>query len=79
MSETMKETVAVPEEKETLVDIKDLWVEYRIDGGVVHAVNGVNLTIHKGESLGLVGETGAGKTSIAKAILRVLPDPPGII
>ena len=79
MSETMKETVAVPEEKETLVDIKDLWVEYRIDGGVVHAVNGVNLTIHKGESLGLVGETGAGKTSIAKAILRVLPDPPSKI
>ena len=65
--------------RETLVDIRDLWVEYRIDGGVVHAVNGVDLTIHKGETLGLVGETGAGKTSIAKSILRVLPDPPSKI
>ncbi len=64
---------------ETLVDIKNLWVEYRIDGGVVHAVNGVDLKIHKGETLGLVGETGAGKTSIAKSILRVLPDPPSKI
>lgn len=79
MSDTINETVTPVSQRESLVDIKDLWVEYRIDGGVVHAVNGVSLKIHKGESLGLVGETGAGKTSIAKAILRVLPDPPSKI
>lgn len=79
MNDTIKEKNAVSAARDTLVDIKDLWVEYRIDGGVVHAVNGVNLKVHKGESLGLVGETGAGKTSIAKAIIRVLPDPPAKI
>lgn len=79
MNDTIKEKNAVSAVRDTLVDIKDLWVEYRIDGGVVHAVNGVNLKVHKGESLGLVGETGAGKTSIAKAIIRILPDPPAKI
>ena len=79
MSDTINETTIPVSQRDTLVDIKDLWVEYRIDGGVVHAVNGVSLKIHKGESLGLVGETGAGKTSIAKSILRVLPDPPSRI
>lgn len=79
MSDTINETITPVSQRESLVEIKDLWVEYRIDGGVVHAVNGVSLKIHKGESLGLVGETGAGKTSIAKSILRVLPDPPSRI
>ncbi|MGN1003445.1 MAG: ABC transporter ATP-binding protein [Oscillospiraceae bacterium] len=62
-----------------LLEIKDLVVEYTSDGAVVHAVNGVDLTLGKGETLGLVGETGAGKTTIAKAILRILPDPPAKI
>jgi len=45
----------------------------------VHAVNGVSLEVKKGSTLGLVGETGAGKTTIAKAIMRILPDPPAKI
>lgn len=58
----------------TFLDVKDLVVEYLSDGEVVHAVNGVSLHLEKGCTLGLVGETGAGKTTIAKSILRILPD-----
>lgn len=56
------------------LEIKDLVVEYTSDGSVIHAVNGVSIELNKGETLGLVGETGAGKTTIARAILRILPD-----
>ena len=61
---------------EVLLSVSDLEVVYTSAGAVVHAVNGVNFEIRRGESLGLVGETGAGKTTIAKTILGVLPDPP---
>ncbi len=61
---------------ETFLKIKDLYVQYTSGGQIVRATNGVNLELDRGETLGLVGETGAGKTTIAKAILRILPDPP---
>lgn len=64
---------------EKLLEIKDLVVHYETDAGVVEAVNGINLTLNKGQSLGLVGETGAGKTTTALSILRLLPDPPARI
>ncbi len=64
------------ETKEELLRIRDLVVEYDTDEDVVQAVNHIDLQLGKGETLGLVGETGAGKTTIAKAILRILPDPP---
>lgn len=54
--------------------VKDLVVEYTSEGDLVHAVNSVSFSVKRGRSLGLVGETGAGKTSIAKAIIGVLPD-----
>ncbi len=60
--------------KAPFLEVKDLFVEYYSKDQVVHAVNGVSFCLEKGETLGLVGETGAGKTSIAKAILRILPD-----
>lgn len=64
------------EEKKNMpfLQVDDLVVEYMSDGEVVHAVNGVHLTLERGKTLGLVGETGAGKTTIAKSILRILPD-----
>jgi len=62
-----------------LLAVRDLVVEYTTEGEVVHAVNSVSLHLERGKTLGLVGETGAGKTSIAKAILRILPDPPARI
>lgn len=62
-----------------LLDIKDLYVNYNTDEGVVHALNGLNLSLEKGEILGLVGETGAGKTTLALSIIRLLPDMVGEI
>ncbi len=59
---------------EYLLDIKNLSVEYTADGDVVQAVNGMELQLRHGESLGLVGETGAGKTTTALAVLGLLPD-----
>ncbi len=61
-------------EKTPYLSVEDLVVEYTSDGDIVHAVNGVSFTLEKGKTLGLVGETGAGKTTIAKSILRILPD-----
>ena len=60
---------------DSLLEIHDLAVEYHTDDGVIYAVNNINLAIRAGETVGLVGETGAGKTTIAKSILRILPDP----
>lgn len=58
------------------LSVRDLLVEYTSEGDVIHAVNGVSFDLQMGRTLGLVGETGAGKTSIAKAIMRILPNPP---
>jgi len=62
-----------------LLDIRDLTVTFYTDDGVVHAVNGISLSLNEGETLGLVGETGAGKTTTAFSILGVVPCPPGKI
>ena len=59
---------------ERLLEIKDLYVEYQTDDARVFAVNGINLKVGKGETLGLVGETGAGKTTTALSIMRLLPE-----
>ena len=62
------------EKSNKFLEVKDLVVEYQSDGQTVHAVNGVSFHLDHGKTLGLVGETGAGKTTIAKSILRILPD-----
>lgn len=67
------------QEKEYSVQIRDLSVQFSTTDGVVHAINGIDLDIEKGKTLGLVGETGAGKTTAALSILRLIPDPPGEI
>ena len=61
----------------SLLEIQDLAVQFNTDTGVVYAVNHVDLKLEEGESLGLVGETGAGKTTTALAILRLIQSPPG--
>lgn len=67
------------ENKDLLIQVKDLKVEYDTDAGVVYAVNGLNFEIEKKHTLGLVGETGAGKTTTALSILNLVPNPPGVI
>lgn len=57
-----------------LLSVRNLTVKYQSGGKIVNAVNDVSLDIDAGKTLGLVGETGAGKTTIAKAIMRILPD-----
>ena len=64
---------------EHLLEIKGLEVQFHTMDSDVHAVNGIDLTIDAGETLGLVGETGAGKTTTALGVLRLIPDPPGRI
>ena len=54
-------------------------VRFATEDGVVNAVNGLDLRIEKGKAIGLVGETGAGKTTTALSILRLVPDPPGVV
>ena len=63
----------------SILEIKNLNVHYLTDEGTVYAVNGVNLSLEPGESLGLVGETGAGKTTISLSVIGTLPMPPGKI
>lgn len=57
-----------------ILSVQGLTVEYTSDGQTVHAVNNISLRLEHGHTLGLVGETGAGKTTLAKTILRILPD-----
>ncbi len=65
--------------KQTLLDIKQLYVQYKTDNSTVYAVNGIDLQLNKRETLGLVGETGAGKTTTALSIMRLLPERTGRI
>ncbi len=60
-----------------ILEVKDLTIHYFTENSVVKAVNGVSFAIADGETLGLVGETGAGKTTTALGVLRLVPDPPG--
>ena len=65
--------------EELILDVKDLVVHYELEEETVYAVNGIDLQLRRGETLGLVGETSAGKTTAALAILRLVPDPPGVV
>ena len=59
---------------EKILEIKNLTVQYRSEGQVTEAVNGISLQMEEGESLGLVGETGAGKTTTALSVMQLLPE-----
>jgi peptide/nickel transport system ATP-binding protein len=62
-----------------LLEIRDLHVHFKVYGGILQVLDGVNLVVHSGEKVGLVGETGCGKTTTMKSILRILPMPPAQI
>ncbi|MCS6906937.1 MAG: ABC transporter ATP-binding protein [Anaerolineales bacterium] len=62
-----------------LLEIRDLAVNFAVYGGELRVLDGVNFRMFAGERVGLVGETGCGKTTMMKAILRVLPTPPACI
>ena len=62
-----------------ILDVQDLTIHYLTEDSTVRAVNGISFTIGDGETLGLVGETGAGKTTTALGILRLVQSPPGEI
>lgn len=62
-------------EYEPLIEVKDLRVEFDVRAGIVKAVDGLNLTIYRGKTLGVIGESGCGKSMTARAILNMIPKP----
>ena len=69
----------MPKNEDAVLEVQNLDVKYITDDVTVHAVNGIDLYIKRGETVGLVGETGAGKTTTALSIMNLIPDPPGEI
>ncbi len=65
--------------EKALLSVKDLTVKYKTDLETVNAVNGISFEVKKGETLGIVGETGAGKTTLALTIMRLLPERTGVV
>ena len=65
------------ENRDNILEIKDLSVIYKTDLETVYALNGINLAVKRGKTLGLIGETGAGKTTTARSIMRLLPERTG--
>jgi len=66
-------------EKQIILEVKNLHTQFNTDDGVVQAVNGVSLTLHEGDTLGIVGESGCGKSVSMLSIMRLLPQPPASI
>lgn len=62
-----------------ILDVQDLNVRFETEDGIVRAVNSLDLRLGRGRAIGLVGETGAGKTTTALALLRLLPHPPAVV
>ncbi len=71
MEDMTKKTV---EDSTPILELDDLYVHYRSEGNIIKAVNGVSLKLGRRETIGLVGETGAGKTTTALAVMQLLPD-----
>jgi oligopeptide transport system ATP-binding protein len=64
---------------EKVLEVKNLETQFRTPEGIVHAVNGVSFGLHEGETLGIVGESGCGKSVTVMSMLRLIPSPPGRI
>ena len=63
----------------SLIEVKNLSVEFKTDNGIVEAVRDISFNIQKGKTIGLVGESGSGKSVTALSIMRLIPEPPGFI
>lgn len=61
-----------------LIDVRQLSTHFRASHGVVRAVDGVSFSVEAGRTLGIVGESGCGKSVLSRSILRLIPEPPGI-
>jgi peptide/nickel transport system ATP-binding protein/oligopeptide transport system ATP-binding protein len=68
-----------PAPADTVLEVKDLKTYFHIDGSIVKAVDGVSLTLRRNQTLGLVGESGCGKSITATSIMRLIKSPPGRI
>src|SRR5512133_3064596 len=64
---------------DTLLEIRNLQTQFMLDTGTIRAVDGVSMTVKRGETLGVIGESGCGKSVTAHSILRLIPSPPGKI
>src|SRR5215208_3530270 len=62
-------------ERDPLVTVKDLHVEFDVRDGIVHSVDGASFNIYRGQTLGIIGESGCGKSITAKAIMNMVPKP----
>ena len=63
------------EKRQLLIEVKDLHVEFDVRDGIVHAVDGASFNIYRGQTLGIIGESGCGKSITAKAIMNMVPKP----
>ena len=77
MTGTLAEPRPPARRPDVLLDVDDLVVRFRTHDGTIHAVNGVSSSSRRGERLGLVGESGCGKSVTNLAIIRLLPKPAG--
>ena len=71
--------MAVEPQNDPILEIKDLSVAFEVDEGEVQALDGVNLEVSQGQTLGVVGESGCGKSVTALSVMRLLPKPMGKI
>ena len=64
--------------KKKVLEVKDLRINFKTYAGVVQAVRGVNFELYEGETLAIVGESGSGKSVTSNALMKLIPQPPGI-
>ncbi len=64
-------------EKNTLLEVRDLQVYFYLHEGTVRAVDGISFDIYQGKTLGVIGESGSGKSITAQSIMGIVPSPPG--
>src|SRR5574344_305483 len=66
------------ETRKKVVEVKDLRINFKTYAGLVQAVRGVNFELYEGETLAIVGESGSGKSVTSNALMKLIPQPPGI-